>query len=173
MYVGEILKADSANGLGIRLTVFVSGCLNHCEGCFQPETWDFDYGQYYDKDMEDGILAELAKPFYRGITFLGGDPMEVANQPNVLGLIQRIQAELPDKDIWLYTGYLFDKDLIPGGRRYTKATDPILSAIDVLVDGPFILDQKDITLHYRGSSNQRVIDMNATRLSGEITLMRF
>ncbi len=171
MHIGEIMTADSANGVGIRLTIFVSGCLNHCPGCFQPQTWDFEYGKPYTKEMEDGILQELSHPYYSGLTLLGGDPMELSNQEPLLKLLQRVHAELPDKNIWAYTGYLYDEDLVPGGRRYLPGiTDPYLDLIDILVDGPFIQEQKRITLNFRGSSNQRIIELKKTRQTGRIVL---
>ena len=171
MHIGEIMTADSANGIGIRLTIFVSGCLNHCPGCFQPQTWDFEYGRLYTKEMEDQILEELAHPYYDGLTLLGGDPMELANQEPLLGLLERIHTELPERSVWAYTGYLYDRDLQPGGCRYVDGvTDSYLDLIDVLVDGPFIQDLKKITLNFRGSSNQRIIDLKKTRRTGTIVL---
>lgn len=173
MHIGEIIRADSANGLGIRLSVFVSGCLNHCEGCFQPETWAFDYGEEYTDETENFIINELKKPYYQGLTLLGGEPFEESNQRTLIGLIRRVKKELPEKDIWIYTGYTLDKDLCEGGRKHTEVTDEILNSTDVLVDGKFKLDLKDITLKFRGSSNQRVIDLNKTRETGEITQLSF
>lgn len=171
MHIGEIMTADSANGIGIRLTIFVSGCLNHCPGCFQPQTWDFTYGREYTPEMEDRILEELSKPFYDGLTLLGGDPMELSNQGPLYALLQRIHAELPTRTIWAYTGYLYDRDLVPGGKRYlTGITDPYLDLIDVLVDGPFVEALKKVTLNFRGSANQRIIDLKETRKTGEIVL---
>ncbi len=171
MHIGEIMTADSANGVGIRLTLFVSGCLNHCPGCFQPETWDFEYGEPYTDEMETQILRELSKPYYDGLTLLGGDPMELCNQEPLRELLQRIRDELPGKSVWAYTGYIYEKDLRPGGRRYLEGvTDPYLDLIDILVDGPFVEKQKKITLNFRGSSNQRIIDLKATRRTGQIVL---
>ena len=118
MHVGEIMTADCANGIGMRVTVFVSGCRNHCPGCFQPETWDFEYGKLYTLEMENEIIKELSHPYYDGLTLLGGDPMEESNQEGLLPLLQRIRRELPEKNIWAYTGYLYDKDLVPGGRKH-------------------------------------------------------
>jgi anaerobic ribonucleoside-triphosphate reductase activating protein len=171
MYIGEIMTADSANGVGIRLTLFVSGCLNHCPGCFQPQTWDFEYGQLYTEEMENRILEELEKPYYDGLTLLGGDPMECSNQEALLPLLKRVRSRLPQKSIWAYTGYVYEKDLVPGGKRYTEGiTDPLLDLIDVLVDGPFVEARKKITLNFRGSENQRIIDLKVTRQSGRIVL---
>ena len=170
MHIGQILKADTANGPGIRLSVFVSGCTNQCKGCFQPQTWDFNYGQKYDSDMEDFIIAELSKDYYHGITILGGEPFEPENQKEVLNLIKRVKNELPAKDIWIYSGCVYDVELMPGGRRYTDFTDAILDNTDILVDGRFIEEQKNITLTFRGSENQRIIDMKETRKTGEVIL---
>ncbi len=171
MHIGQIITADCANGIGIRLSIFVSGCTNHCKGCFQPQTWDFNYGREYTSEMEDHIINELSNDYYRGITILGGEPMEYENQPEVADLILRIRRELPQKDIWIYTGFTYDNDLVSGGKRYGDRTDDILDNIDVLVDGKFILEQKDIRLQFRGSANQRLIDMKKTRKSGNVILL--
>ena len=170
MHVGQILTVDSANGPGIRISVFVSGCTNHCKGCFQPQTWDFEYGEPYDDDMEDFIINELKKGYYQGITILGGEPFEISNQQVVSGLIKRIITEVSGKDIWMYTGFLYDVDLQPRGSLYTSVTDEILDSIDVLVDGKFVEELKNIQLKFRGSENQRLIDMKATRINNEVVL---
>lgn len=170
MHVGEILVADCANGPGVRVSVFVSGCTNCCEGCFQPQTWNFTYGRFYDKKMEDYIIEELSKSHYQGLTILGGEPFEPSNQKELIHLIRRVREELPDRNIWMYTGFTYDKDLCPGGRKYTKQTDAILDEIDVLVDGRFEQAKRDLMLKYRGSSNQRIIDMKQTRKQGEVVL---
>lgn len=170
MHIGQIFKADFANGTGMRVSVFVSGCTNHCAGCFQPETWDFNYGREYTPEIEQSIMDELAKPYYYGLSILGGEPMELENQPTVANLIQRVKNELPGKTIWLYTGFTYDKDLVPGGKRYGKYTDQILDSIDVMVDGKFDADLKDLRLYFRGSSNQRIIEMKPTRKSGMVVL---
>ncbi len=170
MHVGQILTVDSANGPGIRISVFVSGCTNHCKGCFQPQTWDFEYGELYDDDMEEFIINELKKGYYQGITILGGEPFEISNQQMVVRLIRRIKSEIPGKDIWMYTGFLYDVDLQPGGSRYTSVTDEILDSIDVLVDGKFVEELKNIQLRFRGSENQRLIDMKATRMNKDVVL---
>lgn len=170
MHVGQILKADSANGAGIRVSVFVSGCTNRCKGCFQPQTWDFNYGRLYDEDMENYIVEELSKGFYQGLTVLGGEPFEPENQKEVLQLVKRVKDELPDRDIWIYTGCTYDVELVEGGRRHTDFTDRILDKTDVLVDGRFEEELKNITLSFRGSENQRIIDMKATRKKGDVVL---
>lgn len=170
MHVGEILKADSANGEGIRVSIFVSGCTNRCPGCFQPETWDFHYGRLYDESVEKLLFDELSKPYYDGLTILGGEPFEPSNQLGIVEIIRRVRSELPDKNIWIYTGFVYDKDLVPGGRKYTEVTDEILDSIDILVDGKFEEDKKNLRLNFRGSENQRIIDMKRTRSEGNIIL---
>ena len=163
MYLAEMITADDANGPGIRVSIFVSGCTNHCPGCFQPETWDFHYGVPYDKTMEERILKELEKPYYAGLTILGGEPFEPENQEELVKLIRKVRKKFPDRTIWMYTGFVYEFDLIPGGEKYTEVTDEILDHIDVLVDGRFILEKKNLMLRFRGSENQRIIDMKRTR----------
>lgn len=170
MYLGEILTADTANGPGMRVSVFVSGCTNRCPGCFQHQTWDFRYGREYTPQLEEFILRELSESYYDGLSVLGGEPFEPENQRGLLGLIRRVRRELPEKTIWMYSGFTYDRDLIPGGGRYTEATDEILDSIDVLVDGRFVLAEKDISLRFRGSRNQRILDMPRTRAAGEPVL---
>lgn len=170
MNIGEILTADCANGLGMRVSVFVSGCLNHCKGCFQPQTWEFDYGISYDEAVEQKILDELSMPYYDGLTILGGEPFEIQNQKTVAGLIRRVKKELPTRNIWMYTGYTYDRDLVPGGCRCTEFTDKILDQIDILVDGRFVEEKKNLCLKFRGSENQRIIDMKQTRAAGKVVL---
>lgn len=170
MHIGEILRADSANGEGIRVSIFVSGCTNRCPGCFQPETWDFEYGKLYDKDMEKLLFDELSQPYYDGLTILGGEPFEPSNQRGIIEIIRRMRRELPEKNIWIYTGFVYDQDLVPGGRKYTEVTDEILDKIDILVDGRFEEDKKNLRLNFRGSENQRIIDMKKTREEGRMIL---
>ena len=170
MHIGEILTADCANGIGMRVSVFVSGCTNHCKGCFQPETWDFYYGREYTPEIEQRIIDKLKKPYYDGLTILGGEPFEPSNQMVVSQLVARVRNELPARSIWIYTGFTYDKDLLPGGSRYTAVTDNILDNIDILVDGRFLIEQKQIALNFRGSANQRIIDMNQTRQTGSVVL---
>lgn len=162
MHYGNLKKYDIANGEGVRVTLFVSGCTNHCKGCFQKETWDFDFGQIYDKKVEGEILEALNKPYIKGLTLLGGEPFEEENQKVLTRLLRRVKEELPQKDIWAYTGFILDQDLLKYGKRHYEVTDEMLSYIDVLVDGPFIEDKKDISLAFRGSKNQRIIDLKRT-----------
>ncbi len=170
MNICEIITVDAANGPGIRISVFVSGCTNRCEGCFQPQTWDFNFGELYDEEKETFIMEELKKTYYKGITILGGEPFEEVNQRGIIPLIRRIKKELPGKDIWMYTGFTYEEDLVPGGKRYIEVTDEILDSIDVLVDGKFEENLKNLNLNFRGSENQRIIDMKKTRKNDEIIL---
>ena len=171
MHVGEVMTADVANGEGMRVSVFVSGCRNHCEGCFQPQTWDFNYGREYTPEIEQFIIDELSKSYYDGITILGGDPMEPENQEPVLQLLRRIKKELPDKNVWAYTGYVYDRDLVPGGKRFVDGvTRELLESIDILIDGRFVEELKNLMLNFRGSSNQRIIKMKETLETGEVVL---
>lgn len=163
MNYSVIKEFDIANGPGCRTTLFVSGCRNHCEGCFQPETWSFSYGQPFDDQTQQYILDSLEPDYVSGLTLLGGDPFEEENQEALLPLLEQIaQRYGGKKSIWAYTGYIFDRDLVPGGRKHTAVTDRMLACLDVLVDGPFILAQKNIMLAFRGSSNQRILDMRRT-----------
>lgn len=170
MYFGAVLTADMANGPGIRLSLFVSGCTNHCKGCFQPETWDFSYGKEYTNEVEDYLINEVSQSYYQGLTILGGEPFEPENQEVIVALIRRMRKECPEKDIWVYSGFNYEVDLSPGGSRYTDVTDEILDHIDVLVDGRFEEELKSLRLNFRGSSNQRIIDMVETRKQGKIIL---
>lgn len=168
MYYSGIKYNDIANGTGVRTTLFVSGCRNHCKDCFQPETWEFENGEPFDSQTENEILESLKPAYISGLTLLGGDPFEPENQHALLPFVRKVKERYPGKNIWAFTGYLLDKDLIEGGRRYCEATKELLEAIDVLVDGPFVAELKDITLKFKGSSNQRVIDMQVYRESGRI-----
>ncbi len=144
-----IKRTDIANGPGVRVSLFVSGCRNHCLGCFQPETWDFDYGEPFTKETEDEIITALRPSWIQGLSILGGDPMEPENQVALLPFIRRVKEELPDRDIWIYTGYLLEK----------IKESPLLPYADVVVDGPFVEAEKDISLAFRGSANQRIIHL--------------
>lgn len=167
MYYGEIKYHDIANGLGIRVTLFVSGCSHHCKGCFNEETWDFCYGKQFTKDVEDDIIKACGKPFIRGLSVLGGEPFEKANQKDVSHLLKRFKETYPQKDVWCYSGYLFDRDMIEGGKVYTQFTNDMLSNIDYLVDGEFIEEKKNLMLKFRGSSNQRIINVPASIKEGK------
>ena len=163
MYYGMIKKCDIADGPGVRVSLFVSGCRHHCKGCFNAETWDFAYGSPYTKETEGEILRLLEPDYIRGFTLLGGEPFEPENQRELAGLLARIRETYPGKDIWCYTGYLYDRDLQPGGCVFTDVTETMLSCIDVLVDGEFIEEQKDVTLRFRGSRNQRILTLHGVK----------
>ena len=170
MNYGQIFLVDCANGPGCRTSLFVSGCTHHCEGCFQPETWDFDYGKPYTREVEDYIVETLKPDYIEGLTLLGGEPMEKANQAAILPLIRRTRR-LGRKTIWVYSGYLYEQLTDPSCTRCRcGVTDEILDSIDILVDGPFVQEKKNISLHFRGSENQRIIDMKKTREKGRIVL---
>lgn len=159
MNYANIKYYDISNGDGLRTSLFVSGCKNHCKGCFNQCAWDFLYGSKYTTEVQNMILDSIEPDRIRGLSILGGDPMEIENQPDVLNLILEFRKRFQDrKDIWLWTGYLIDKDFQEGCRRFLpNVTNNILSNIDVIIDGPFIESQKNLTLKYRGSENQRVI----------------
>ncbi len=157
MYYGNIKTYDIADGPGVRVSLFVSGCRHHCKGCFNAETWNFDYGQPYIQETEDVLIKSLAPDYIQGLSVLGGEPFEPENQPEVARLMKRVKETYPNKDIWCYSGYLYDVDMQPGGKVHTDVTDEILSYIDVLVDGEFVEELKDITLLFRGGRNQRLI----------------
>ena len=171
MNYGTIKKFDIANGRGVRTSLFVSGCTHHCNGCFQPETWDFGYGRKYTEETEKEILKYLSDDVISGITILGGEPFEPENQMEVLHLVKAAKQLYPDKDIWIYSGYTFNELHDKNKRCFTEITENILELIDVLVDGEFHLDEKDISFHFRGSSNQRIIDVKKSIKSGEIQLV--
>ena len=159
MYYGAIKACDIANGLGVRVSLFVSGCRNRCPGCFQPETWDFAYGQPFTEETADALLRALAPDYINGLTILGGDPFEPENQRELLPLLRRVRAAFPEKDIWAYTGYTWEQ-LTSGTHRVCASETPeLLRLLDVLVDGPFIQEQKNIRLRLRGSENQRLLDV--------------
>ena len=169
MHYATIKWYDVSNGPGVRVSLYVSGCRNRCKNCFNPETWDFDFGQPFDRAVEDTILATLEPSYMNGMTVLGGEPMEPENQRDLLPFLRRYKEQYPQKPLWLFTGNTYE-ELQPGGIRYTEHTAEILQLLDILVDGRFVEDLKDLKLRFRGSSNQRIIDMNKTRETGEITI---
>jgi len=168
MNYGEIKKCDIANGEGVRVTLFVSGCTHHCKGCFQPETWDFSYGRPFDEAAAEEILAALAPSYINGLTLLGGEPFEPENQRALLPFLQEVRTRFPQKTVWAYTGYTLESDLLSESRARCECTDAILSLLDVLVDGEFIESQKNISLSFRGSENQRIIDVKKTLTAGHV-----
>ena len=168
MHYGEIKKCDIANGEGVRVSLFVSGCTHHCPGCFNQDTWDFHYGKEYTEETEAESLGALAPSYINGLTLLGGEPFEPQNQRVLAGLLKKVRQQYPEKNIWCYSGYLFDKELLGDSRARCEVTDEMLSMIDVLVDGRFIEAKKDIRLVFRGSSNQRVIDVKKSLEAGKV-----
>ena len=174
MNYGQIYYADVANGIGCRTALFVSGCTHHCKGCFNEMTWDFNYGQKYTKEVEDEIIESLKPSYIDGLTILGGEPMEIVNQKEIRPLLERIKKEVPRATIWIYSGYTLEELIDASNKRcHGEDTDAILSMTDILVDGEFELDKKDLMLRFRGSSNQRVIDMKETLKSGKTVLSKY
>ncbi len=170
MNYGEIKNFDIANGEGVRVSLFVSGCTHHCKGCFNPETWDFGFGKPYTGETEQKIMDMLSFEYADGLSLLGGEPFEPANQEQLVKLLRRVRKELPEKNVWCYTGYKLDEELLKESRARCEYTDEMLGMIDVLVDGEFMEDKKDITLEFKGSSNQRIIDLKKSLESGNIVL---
>ena len=170
MNYGEIKNYDIANGEGVRVSLFVSGCTHHCKNCFNPETWSFEYGKPFTKETEDYIIECLSPDYIDGLSLLGGEPFEPQNQEALLPFLRKVKNELPNKNIWCYTGYLFDRELLSESRARCEFTDEMLSLIDVRVDGEFVQDLYDISLAFRGSSNQRIIDVQKSLKSGEVKL---
>lgn len=171
MYYCKIKKCDIANGIGVRTTLFVSGCTNHCEECFQPQTWDFKYGQPFTEETEAELIRSCQPYFINGLTLLGGEPFEPANQRALVPFLHRFRSECPGKTVWAFSGFTLDGELLrDGSYPRCEVTDEMLSLIDVLVDGRFVRALKDISLRFCGSSNQRVIDLKQTLAAGKIVL---
>lgn len=170
MHYGNIKNCDIANGPGVRVTLFVSGCTNHCKNCFQPQTWDFNYGDEFTDKTEEKILTILSPDYINGLTLLGGEPFEPQNQRSLLPFVKKVKERFPNKSIWAFSGFTFEELTQKGNHANCEVTDELLSLIDVLVDGRFIEELKCITLRFRGSSNQRIIDLNKTISKGEIIL---
>ena len=167
MNYATIKPFDVANGPGVRVSLFVSGCTHKCKNCFNEEAWDFNYGQPFTEETIETILNMLRPSYIRGLTLLGGEPFEPQNQKAVVQLLRRVRAELPQKSIWAFSGYLFDRDILSGRLGDTAE---YLSYLDVLVDGPFIESKKNLSLRFRGSENQRLIDVKASLASKQIIL---
>lgn len=159
MHYGNIKKYDIADGLGVRVSLFVSGCRNCCPGCFQPETWDFNYGNEFTAQTEEEIMEALKPSFISGFTVLGGEPFEPENQQVLAPFLEKIKRTYPAKNIWCYTGYVLDDDILKGKRKHTEYTNRMLSCIDVLVDGPFVESLRNLMLEFRGSENQRLLNL--------------
>lgn len=173
MKYAKIKKCDVANGPGVRVSIFVSGCNHHCKGCFNKEAWDFNYGQEFTEDTINEILEAMRPNYISGLTLLGGEPFEPINQKGLLKLVRKVKKEYPDKDIWAYSGYLFDKDIIGRQVKQLEETRELLSYIDVLVDGKFVENLKNPNLFFRGSSNQRVIDVKESLEYDKISEIKF
>ncbi len=160
MKYGNIKTTDVADGEGVRVSLFVSGCRNCCKGCFQPQTWDFNFGKEFTSKTEEEIIEALKPNYIKGFSLLGGEPFEEENQQVLAPFLEKLKKIYPQKDIWCWTGYILEKDLQKGGRKYTEFTDRMLACIDILVDGPFILEQKNLMLQFRGSENQRILKLH-------------
>lgn len=167
MHYGAIKNCDIANGNGVRVSLFVSGCTHHCLNCFNPETWAFDYGEPFTEETEVKLLKLLSPSYINGLTLLGGEPFEPTNQRVLLPFLKKVRAQYPNKDIWCYTGYTLESDLLRDSRARTEVTDEMLSLIDVLVDGEFVEELKNIRLRFRGSENQRLLRLQETLASGK------
>ncbi len=171
MYYGEIKNCDIANGSGVRVSLFVSGCRNRCEHCFQKQTWDFEYGRPFTEETENSILKMLEPSYIEGLTILGGEPFEPENQIVLCAFVEKVRASLPGKNIWAYTGFTLEELFSKDCRAHCSETAKLLSMIDVLVDGRFVEEKKDISLRFRGSSNQRLIDLPQTLKGGRVVCL--
>ena len=165
MNVAGIKKTDIANGAGVRVSLFVSGCTHHCKNCFNPDTWDFGYGEPYTAETEQMLIESLRPSYIRGLTLLGGEPFEPANQRTLVQLLRRVRKELPEKNIWCYSGYTFE-ELTGSSRARCEVTDEMLELLDVLVDGEYVDALRNIRLKFRGSENQRILDVQASLRMG-------
>lgn len=170
MNYAEIKNCDIANGPGVRISLFVSGCTHHCKGCFNEVAWDFDYGTPFTQATIDKIIEMMRPSYIRGLTLLGGEPFEPQNQGPIVELLRQIKEKLPGKSIWAFSGYLFDRDILSGRLGDWKITQEYLSYLDVLVDGPFVEEKKNLSLRFRGSENQRIIDVPASLRQGKLVL---
>ena len=164
--------AEHTAGIGVRVTLFVSGCTNCCKNCFQPQTWDFNYGREFTEETVAELIDALRPAYVRGLTLLGGEPFEPKNQRVLVDVLRKVREECPGKDIWTFTGFTLDEELLKESYARCEVTDEMLGMIDVLVDGRYVDELRDLALQFRGSSNQRIIDMNRTREAGEIVLWR-
>lgn len=172
MNYAAIKKCDIANGPGVRVSLFVSGCTHRCKGCFNEVAWDFNYGTPFTQETVDMILKMLEPAHIRGITLLGGEPFEPQNQGPLLDLVRQIKGKYPHKSVWAFSGYMFDKDILSGRLGPWEITRELIGYLDVLVDGPFVEAKKDLSLRFRGSSNQRLIDVPASIESGTVVLWK-
>ena len=170
MNIATIKKNDIANGPGVRVSVFVSGCRHACPGCFNREAWDFDFGVPYTTAIEAEVLEALAPPFVEGLTLLGGEPFEPSNQRALVPFLEKVREQYPQKSIWSFSGFTLEELQTDGSHPRCEVTDRMLSLLDVLVDGRYVDELRNLSLRFRGSSNQRLIDMKATLREGSIVL---
>lgn len=170
MNYAAIKNCDIANGPGVRVSLFVSGCTHRCPGCFNEVAWPFDYGEPFTQKTADEIMNMLAPAYIKGLTLLGGEPFEPQNQKELVAFLRQVKAKFPEKSIWAFSGYLFDRDIYPGKLGDPAVTREFLSYLDVLVDGPFIREKKNLSLRFRGSENQRLIDVPASLASGNMVM---
>lgn len=170
MNYASIKNCDIANGPGVRVSLFVSGCTHRCKGCFNEIAWDFEYGDPFTQDTIEMILDMLKPAYVKGLTLLGGEPFEPQNQPAIVDLLRQVKAKYPEKSIWSFSGYLFDRDILPGKLGDPSITREFLSYLDVLVDGPFIEAKKNLSLRFRGSENQRLINVPESLEQGRVVL---
>ena len=172
MNYSAIKTHDVANGIGVRVSLFVSGCTHHCKDCFNAETWDFDFGDAFTDTQTEQILEAMKPDYIKGFSLLGGEPFEPQNQRVLVPLLKKIKETFPEKTIWCYSGYLLDTELLSESRARCEVTDEMLVNIDILVDGEFVAEKKDLNLRFRGSSNQRIIDVPASLKTGAIVLSK-
>lgn len=171
MNYGKIFYCDVANGTGCRTALFVSGCTHHCRECFNPETWDFNFGKPFTTDTENDIIDSLKPEYIEGLSILGGEPMEPANQAVLRPFLERVKREVPHASVWIYSGYTFEELTDTDNKRcHSENTAAILRLTDILVDGRFVVEKKDLTLAFRGSSNQRIIDVQRTLGADRVVL---
>lgn len=173
MNYADIKQYDVANGPGIRISLFVSGCTHHCKECFNPETWDFNYGKPFTQETIDLIIEYMKPEFISGLTLLGGDPFEIQNQEPLIPLLKQVKSVYPDKTVWCFTGYDFERDIVGRMMNEYPFTKELLSYIDVMIDGEFILEQKDLSLIFKGSANQKTIKVKESLESGTVQLYEF
>ena len=170
MHYAKIKWYDVSNGPGVRVSLYVSGCRNHCKNCFNPETWDFDYGQPFTEEVEDKILKAMEPDYIKGFTLLGGDPFEPENCAALVPFMKRMRKLYPEKSVWCFTGYDYERDLLTGKKGDAETVLKLLRTLDVLVDGRFVEELKDLNLRFRGSSNQRIISVKESLKKDKIVL---